>query len=963
VKITFPTGTVTFLFTDIQGSTPLWERAPEKMAEALQVHNSTLRGAIEANGGVVFKTVGDAFQAAFPTALGGLKAAIDGQKALQSASWNELGELKVRMGLHTGEAELDPNSDEYSVSHTKNRVARIHSVAYGGQILISLETADLVNHNLPDGVTLKDLGEHRLKGMEWLERLFQVNAPEIPQDFPALETSSAHPNNLPVQLTSFIGREKEIADIVELLSEHRLVTLTGSGGVGKTRLSVQAVGEMLVEFPYGIWLVDLTPLSDPDLVPQAVATVLGLREEPNIPMLDTLGHFLSTRELLLVLDNCEHLLEACAELADALLRKTSLLKMLVTSREVLGIAGETVFRVPSLNFPDRSQAPALSEIVEYEAVQLFMERARLTFPTFEVSEHNSPAITAICQRLDGIPLAIELAAARLNMLTTEQLATRLDRAFQLLTRGNREALPRHQTLRATIDWSYQLLSEPEGKLLRRLSVFAGGGTLEAVEIICSGEGLERDQVLDLLSDLVNKSMVNADRKRQAETRYRLLETVRQYGLEKLHEAGEYKRFQDRHLDYYLALAENIEPQLRTSIAVEQLRVLYREVDNLRIALSWALDISENARIESGLRLASALLNFWHRQSFHLEGYAWLMKGLAPIPGIVTDPGVRAKACFSAGHLILPLGRISEARQWEQESLALYQKAGDARGVVTAQSMLGEVCAWGNSFDEAKEFGEATVAMCRDLNDDWLLAWVICRLGTSFFYQGADDLSAPLLEESLEIFERKGELLQVSDHLIMLGTINYNRGALSKAEAYYERALISAQSTQSNWNEGNILTRIGIIAYEKDEFQRMRDYMVQSAIIHQETGNYYQKNTENLLGIAEIHLNHLDQAKRHFLECLRMSTVPYDVAVSLIGFARIAVKNGQANLSARLLGACKETIEKGQSLQFGRIGINEYKLCWYETKMLMEETAFEQAVSLGRSMDLKQAVALTQEEPG
>ena len=461
------------------------------MAEALQIHNAALRQAIEANGGAVFKTVGDGFQAAFATAPQALKAAIDGQKALQIAPWNELGPLVVRMGLHTGEAALDPAGDEYAVSHAKNRIGRIHSVARGGQILLSQETADLVVRTLLEGVSLKDLGEHTLKGMLYPEHLYQVNAPGLQADFPPLASESRPSHNLPLELTAFIGREKEIAQVQLLLHQHRLVTLTGSGGVGKTRLSIQVAGEMLTEFPQGIWYVELAPISDPDLVSHSVAAVLGLREEPNRPIIETLCHFLSNRELLLVLDNCEHLLAACAQLADALLRNAPKLRILISSREALGIAGEHPFRVPSLSLPDPKQMPPLEALQRYEAVQLFTERAGAVLPSFQVTAHNARAVAQICQRLDGIPLALELAAARLNMLTAEQLDSRLDHAFRLLTGGSRTALPRQQTLRAAIDWSYKLLSTSEQVLLRRLAVFAGGSTLEAAEAVCAGDGWKR----------------------------------------------------------------------------------------------------------------------------------------------------------------------------------------------------------------------------------------------------------------------------------------------------------------------------------------------------------------------------------------------------------------------------------------------------------------------------------------
>jgi predicted ATPase/class 3 adenylate cyclase len=626
---TLPTGTITFLFTDIQGSTPLWERQPEQMAEALQIHNAALRGAIEAHGGAVFKTVGDAFQAAFDTAPQGLRAAIEGQRALQAAAWNELGPLAVRMGLHTGEAELDPGGDEYAVCHAKNRIGRIHSAAHGGQILLSQETTALVARNLPEGVRLKDLGEHRLKGMQWLEHLYQVNAPGLTQEFPPLATTITHPNNLPLQLTSFIGRDKEIAAVEDLLSRNRLVTLTGSGGVGKTRLSIQVAGEMLAEFPaefpHGVWYVELAPLADPALVPQTIALTFGLREVAGQSFEDVLATFLKPRKALIVLDNCEHLIEACACLTISLLRSCPDLKLLATSREAMGVAGEAAYGVPSLSLPVLDEI-SVETIQSSEAVRLFVTRAQGVMTHFLVTPENAQPVARICRRLDGIPLALELAAARLNMLTTEQLASRLDHAFRLLTGGSRTTLPRQQTLRATIDWSYQLLNDQERSQLRRLAVFAGGFSLEGAEQVCSRDGLDDWQIFDLLASLVDKSIVNADRALGAETRYRLLETVRQYAREKLFDAGESQALRTRHLEYYAALAQEAYPHLHGAGRLKWTRRVKGEFDNIREALEWAFQDASLAQL--GLGIATNLADrFLFEMGYHQEGEDWLKTGL------------------------------------------------------------------------------------------------------------------------------------------------------------------------------------------------------------------------------------------------------------------------------------------------------------------------------------------------
>jgi class 3 adenylate cyclase len=447
-----PSGTVTFLFTDMQGSTPLWEQMPEAMQAALAQHHAILRQAIETNGGQVTQIIGDEFQAAFRLATQALAAALAAQRGLQNAQWGATGPLKVRMGLHTGPAEPDPKGDApYAVSHTLNRAGWIRSAAHGGQILLSQEAADLVERHLPGDVTLKDLGQHHLKGMQRPEHLFQVLAPDLPQTFPPIATLNVRRGNLPVELTSFIGREQEIAEILGLLARHRLVTLTGSGGTGKTRLSLQAAAQAEDRYPDGAWLVELAPLSDPEKVAQAVVAALGLRDSGRQSALDLLADYLADRRLLLVLDNCEHLIEACARLAGRLLRDCPGLTILASSREALGVAGEVAYRVPSLGIPGPRQALALEELNTIEAVRLFVERAAAALPGFTLTKANAPAITQVCRRLDGIPLAIELAAARVGLLAVEQIAERLDNRFRLLTGGSRTALPRQQTLRASID--------------------------------------------------------------------------------------------------------------------------------------------------------------------------------------------------------------------------------------------------------------------------------------------------------------------------------------------------------------------------------------------------------------------------------------------------------------------------------------------------------------------------------
>ena len=442
------------------------------------------------------------------------------------------------MGLHTGTAELDEGSNmSYQVGYTLNRAAHIMSTGYGGQILLSQEAADLVERELPEGVELRDLGQHRLKGIQRLEHLYQLIAADLPQNFQPLATGESPPNNLPTQLSSFIGREKEIAGLQELFLTRnaRLVTLTGSGGTGKTRLALRAAEQMLEAFPQGTWLVELAPLSDPSLVAQAVVDVLGVREDPQRSILQALIAYLHDRQTLLIMDNCEHVIGEAATLAGHLLHSCPQLRILATSREILGVEGETPFRCPSLSFP--SGQSSMEDLVQCEAARLFVERAQTISPSFALTEANVQLVARICQRLDGIPLAIELAAVRIRMLSIEQIAVRLDQTFRLLTGGSRSVLPRHQTLKALIDWSYNLLSEEESALMLRLSVFAGGWTLEAAEEVCADRKdlyqaipslLLPERIMDLLGQLIDKSLIQIEEEKAEDPRYRMLETVRQY---------------------------------------------------------------------------------------------------------------------------------------------------------------------------------------------------------------------------------------------------------------------------------------------------------------------------------------------------------------------------------------------------------------------------------------------------
>ncbi|HET9589239.1 MAG TPA: tetratricopeptide repeat protein [Anaerolineales bacterium] len=812
-----PSGTVTFLFTDIEGSTHWWEEHPEWMAQAFARQEAILRAAAEAHGGYVYKMIGDAFQVAFDTALDALHAAIEAQRALNSEPWGEIGPLRVRMALHTGVTE--ERNDDY-VGPVLNRLGRLLSVSQGGQILLSQATYELVRDFLPHQTQLYDLGTHRLKDLIRPEHIYQVTAPGLPADFSELKTLDLFPHNLPMQLTSFVGREKEIVEVKRQLLGDRLVTLTGPGGTGKTRLALQVGAELLELFPDGVWLVELASLSDPALVPQSVASVLGIREAAGRPILTVLTDYLRSRELLLILDNCEHLLAACAQLVATLLQACPHNCILATSREALNIPGEFSFRVPSLSIPDIHHLPSLPALSQYEAMRLFVERAEIIQPGFELTEMNAPAIAQICRRLDGIPLAIELSVARVKIMPVEQVAARLDDRFRLLTGGSRTALPRHQTLRALIDWSYDLLSETERTLFRRLSVFAGGWTLEAAEAICAGDGLEAGDILDLLTQLVNKSLAIPDTGSDAQARYRLLETIRQYARERLLEAGGGEGVRGRHLEHYLKFAERAEPELRGPDQVAWLDRLEKEIDNIRAALEWALE----ANIEAGLRIASALLWFWHIRGGKSEGIEWLERALSADKQENTASSstvIRGKALNAAGTLMIMHGNADRARQISEESLALHQKLGSPgkRGVAYALWNLAQGASYHEDLEQARDLTEKSLALFREVGDKFGVAQCLDHLGSYSLIKGDFVQAKKIWEEDLALRRELGDKDGVAWSLSLLGNLALWQGDYEQAMTLYTGSQEAFREIGNKWAVSTALSGMGSVMLAQGQFEQ------------------------------------------------------------------------------------------------------------------------------------------------
>jgi predicted ATPase len=593
--------------------------------------------------------------------------------------------------------------------------------------------------------------------------------------FPGEHRDASPPNNLPLELSSFVGREKELAEVKRLLENTRLLTLTGSGGCGKTRLALAAAGELVEDFEDGVWLVDLAPLADPSLVPQAVASSLGVREQPGRSPTETLSDYLGSKKVLLVLDNCEHLIQACAELSEALLRSCPELWVLATSREALSLTGEVAWPVPSLSLPELRRLLDIESLPQYESARLFVERTAAVKPTFALTEQNAPAVAQVCYRLDGIPLAIELAAARTKVLSVEEISERLDDSFRLLAAGSRTAMPRQRTLHATMDWSHELLSQKERVIFRRLAVFSGGFSLEAAESVCVGEDLEWDEVLDLLSQLVDKSLVTGW-ERGSETRYRLLETVRQYGWEKLSESGETGQVRERHAGYYLALAQEAEAELKGERQVAWLERLEREHDNLRAAMAWLLGRGGS---EEAARLGWALWLFWGIRAHFAEGRRSMEQALSAKGSAAMSASSRAKALYVEGMMANYQGDHLSAEPLVEESLGLFKKLEDRLGTAYALSNAGYVALGQGQYQRAITLIEEAVDLFLEEGEKWGAAIELGFLAVAWRNRGDHGRAKRLAERGLALSREVGERQTITAAL-------YTLAILAQAERDHER---------------------------------------------------------------------------------------------------------------------------------------------------------------------------------
>jgi predicted ATPase/class 3 adenylate cyclase len=960
--INLPSGTVTFLFTDIEGSTKLAQQYRDAMPALLARHNQILHQAIEAHNGYVFQVVGDSFAAAFHSASDALHAAADAQRALQNETWTPA-LIRVRMGIHTGAAQLQDSTDNPYIGYATIAASqRIMSAGYGGQVLLSGATRELVRAVLPADTELLDLGEKGLKDLMQPEHLYQLSIAGLPTTFPPLKTLDSFANNLPVQLTTFIGREKEIEQLKKRLEKNRLVTLTGSGGVGKTRLSIQVASELLASYPNGVWLVELAPLTDPALVPQTICSVLAVTIQGSTPALNALMDYLRSKKILLVFDNCEHLIDACAQLCETLLHACPQLRIITSSREALGIEGESAYRVPSLSIADPNSK--LEMIEQSEAVRLFMERVNTILPGYTLTGVNAPIIAQICRRLDGIALAIELAASRVKLLKVEQIAARLDDAFRLLTGGSRTALPRQQTLRGAIDWSYNMLSGEEQTMFRRLAVFMGGWSLEAAEAVC-----EDLNTLDLLTHLADKSLVVVDRERSHETRYLLLETIRQYAREKLVESGEMLAMRQRHLMHFLAFAETKGTETRGSNQMAALKQLDEEYENIREAMEWAI---ETDQVEEATRIGITLVYlYWFSRGLSQEGYQ-------KITLILNHPATTKEKRFRAAALTIA-ALYAPSTVWNtgrgqaliEEAIEISKLAGEKGKIdlAVAYGIWGLCMIWKDNAvaEKALDMG---LSVAREVNDkhnvDNLREFHLANL-TEFRgylarvqkdYSRAREFS----KESIRLFRELGNHWGIARGLENTGLVCYSQGNYDEAQKQLEESLTIYRSIADKPNTMGVLGFLGQISALTAKYERAEVLLEESLFLAKDRGWTQDIRTYTRdLAYLKLYQGNSASALALFRESLTLFENSDEAEMSFhiagIASAIFELSPQHAEHAAKLLGSVQLILDETENLPYTKEQINKTLKA---VRACLGEVDYQRFASQGKAMLLDDVIALAKQ---
>jgi len=959
-----PTGTVTFLFTDIEGSTTRWEHHPEAMRTALARHDALLRQVIGAHGGFVFKMVGDAVYAAFAIAADAVSAAIAAQRAVSAEQW---GSLRVRMALHTGAVATTTSAQR--------------STGYGGQILLSAVTFELVRDALPVGVNAQDLGEHALKDLLRPEHVFQLTLPDLPSEFPALKSLSHRPHNLPVQPTPFLGRELEMATVCRLLRrpEVRLVNLTGPGGIGKTRLGLQVAAELSDLFTDGIFYVALVPVTDPEQVIPAIAQTLSIGEASDQPLLGLLKTALKDKQLLLLLDNFEQVAAAALQVAE-LLAACPNLKIIVTSRVVLHVQAEREFDVPPLSLPNLKRLPDLVALSQYEAVALFIQRAQAVKADFVVTNANAPAVAGICARLDGLPLAIELAAASAKFFAPQALLARLEQGLAVLTGGARDLPARQQTLRGAIAWSYDLLAPEEQQLFRRLAVFVDGCMWEAAEVVYRVAGELSGDVLDGLLSLVDKSLLRQEESAQGEPRFGMLQVLREFGLERLAASGEMEATRQAHALYYLALAEEAQPYLRRAEQGRWLARLEQEHENLRAALSWLLERAHmevqtkegREQSERALRLCVALFSFWYNRGYLREGWTFLERALAVREGV--DASLRARVLYNAGFLLWEMDDMERAEALTGESLTLYRELGDTAGVARSLCLLGAVARQRSQYAAARVLDEEAGALFQLVGDTWGRGRCLTDLARMATMQGEYDRARALLEESLGLYRALGDKQRIGWVLYLLAHVLFvSQSDLARASALAEQSLALQREVGAKFFIGPPLSLLGAICLVQGKQTRARELAEESVAILREGGSGWDTAVA-LIGLARVVACQGDHAAarvlyQESLALLNKVGGKESIATCLEGLGAVVAAQGAegaplagARWAARLWGAA-ETLRQHSGAPMPPVYRTDYEQAVVAARTALGEEAFATAWNEGRTMPLEQVITAALQRGG
>ncbi len=958
-----PTGTVTLLFTDIEGSTHLLQQVGERYASVLAESQHLLRGAFRTFGGHEVDTQGDAFFVAFARATDAIAAAANAQRVLFAHTWPEDLIVRVRMGLHTGEPQL---AAEGYVGLDVHHAARIMSAGHGGQVLLSQTTRDLVEDDLPDGVSLRDLGEHRLKDLQRPSHLFQLVIAGLPADFPPLKTLESHPQNLPIQLTPFIGRTREVVAVQHLLQREgvHVLTLTGPGGSGKTRLALQVAAELREIFPDGVYFVNLAPIREPAFVLSTIAQALEIKESGAQSFLDLLKAFLHDKHILLVLDNFEQVVSAAVQVAE-LLTACPKLKVIVTSRAVLHVRGEQEFAVPPLAVPDPKHLPDLVALSQYEAVALFIQGAQAVSPGFQVTNANALAVAEICARLDGLPLAIELAAARIKLLPPQALLARLGQRLQVLTGGARDAPARQQTLRNTIEWSYQLMDAVEQRLFRRLSVFVGGCTLEAIEALCTA--LETSaptiSVLDGMASLLDKSLLQQREQEGEEPRFVMLETIREYGLEMLEASGEAEAARRVHVLYYLLWAEEAEPALLGSRQARWLQQLEQEHHNLRAALGWALeavtDQEAQERKQLALRLCAALESFWVMHGHYSEARTFLERALARSEG--ESASLRTRVLQATALIAQRQGDYDRSEVLALQSLALCRELEDMRGVTLSLGLLHEIASIRGKSAGALAFAEERVQLMRQIGGPGEVAEALFALADEVSWRGEYVRGQSLYEEALLLFRKAGNelwvgatLIRTAVHLVWSGSGDV---ATVRQRLQQGQALITKVGDR-NWT-AHSSSHAALIAIAEGETARAYDLAQESLALYREIGyRFYIVVALYILGQVEAQRSDPRAASSRYLESLTIAQEldeKWFVPLDLEGLAAVLVTQGEHGWAAQLWGAA-ELLREETAYPLPPVQRPGYERAVAAARRHLGEQAFSAAWQEGRMMKLEQVLA-------